>query len=51
LSNSLFSQEKISQVKLKALVGGKVILSAIDGFGVCAMGGKGYEGDMFLIFR
>ena len=50
LANSLFSQNS-SQLKLHASVGGNVLLSAMDGFGLCAMGGKGYEDDLFLIFR
>ncbi len=50
LANSLFAQNS-SQLKLHASVGGNVLLSAMDGFGLCAMGGKGYEKDMFLIFR
>jgi len=37
--------------KLTAQVGGRLIRTAKDGFGVCAMGGKGYEKDLFLIFR
>lgn len=36
---------------LKAEVGGRVVLNAKDGFGVCAHGGKGYENEVFLIFR
>ncbi len=51
LSNGLFSQKDNSTLKLNATVGGKLLLSAQDGFGVCAMGGKGYEKDVFLIFR
>ncbi len=51
LANKLFSSASGSKVTLNATVGGKVLLSAEDGFGVCAMGGKGYEGDVFLIFR
>lgn len=51
LSNSLFSQKDNTSVKLNATVGGKLLLSAQDGFGVCAMGGKGYEKDVFFIFR
>lgn len=36
---------------LNAEVGGRVILNATDGFGICAQGGKGYENEVFLIFR
>jgi len=36
---------------LKAEVGGRVVLNVKDGFGVCAYGGKGYEDEIFLIFR
>jgi len=37
--------------KLTAEVGGRLLRTTKDGFGVCAMGGKGYEKDCFLIFR
>ncbi len=36
---------------LKAEIGGRVVLNFKDGFGVCAHGGKGYEDEIFLIFR
>jgi len=49
LKNKLFASG--SQTTLTANVGGKFFLSAKDGFGVCAMGGGDYKGDMFLIFR
>jgi len=49
LKDALF--KKGSHSTLAASVGGKFFLSASDGFGVCVMGGKGYEGDVFLIFR
>jgi len=48
MSNRAFSSK--SQA-LTASVGGKFFLSAQDGFGVCAMGGKDYPGDLFLVFR
>lgn len=51
LANKIFSSDKGSKVTLNATVGGSFLLSAKDGFGVCAMGGKGYEGDLFIIFR
>ena len=51
LANKIFSSGSGAKVTLNATVGGKLLLSAKDGFGVCAMGGKGYEGDVFLIFR
>jgi len=35
---------------LKAEVGSRLI-NTRDGFGICAVGGKGYEKDMFLLFR
>jgi len=38
-------------VHLKAEVGGWLVLNYKDGFGVCAQGGKGYENEVFLIFR
>lgn len=51
LSKKIFSSSSGSKITLTATVGGKLLLSAKDGFGVCSMGGKGYEGDLFLIFR
>lgn len=51
LATPLFSQANSVPLTLTATVGGRVLLSARDGFGVCVMGGKGYEGDMFIIFR
>lgn len=48
MSNKAFSSQ--SQA-LTAHVGGKFFLSANDGFGVCAMGGKDNPGDLFIIFR
>lgn len=35
---------------LTAKVGFRLI-NTIDAFGLCAMGGKGYENDIFIIFR
>ncbi|KGJ96922.1 lipase family protein [Colwellia psychrerythraea] len=51
LANKIFSSITDSKVTLNATVGGKLLLSAKDGFGICSMGGKGYEDDLFLIFR
>jgi len=51
LSNDLFSQSKRSTHSLTAKVGGMLALSTRDGFGLCAMGGRGYENDAFIIFR
>jgi triacylglycerol lipase len=36
---------------LSAEVGGRVLKATKDGFGLCALGGGQYEGDLFLIFR
>ncbi|MGQ9425239.1 lipase family protein [Gilvimarinus sp. F26214L] len=38
-------------VHLKAEVGGRVLLNHKDGFGICAEGGDGHKGEVFLIFR
>lgn len=50
LKDKIFSQKNTAS-SLTATVGGNLLLSAMDGFGLCTMGGKGYEGDLFLIFR
>src|SRR5687768_12683674 len=39
-----------SSTQLKAEVGAR-LLSTKSGFGICVRGGKGYENDLFLIFR
>lgn len=46
-----FSADSSQKQHLEANVGGRLIRSAIDGFGVCAAGGTGYENDLFLMFR
>lgn len=46
-----FSSNKRAKRDLEANVGGRLIRSALDGFGVCAAGGPGYENDLFLMFR
>jgi len=51
LRNSLFSQRQTATHSLTAKVGGMLALSTRDGFGLCAMGGRGYENDAFIIFR
>ena len=51
LSNPLFSSNAQSQQTLNAAVGGRIIKSAIDGFGLAAMGGGQFQGDLFLVFR
>lgn len=48
LSNEMFSAKSHT---LQANVGGRFVLSATDGFGLCVMGGENYEKDAFLIFR
>ena len=50
LKDPIFSQEKNDSKHLKAKVGFRII-NANDGFGICARGGKGYENDLFIIFR
>lgn len=50
LSRPEFLQKDDSKLHLKAEVGSRLI-NTRDGFGVCAMGGKGYEKDLFIIFR
>ncbi len=50
LSNKIFAPDPKSKTMLKAEVGGRLI-TVTDGFAVCARGGKGYEHDLFLIFR
>ncbi len=50
LMNPVFTPDPKSKTMLKAEVGGRLI-TVTDGFAVCARGGKGYEHDLFLIFR
>ncbi|MDH5355670.1 MAG: lipase family protein [Gammaproteobacteria bacterium] len=51
LARPEFSSSKSDKKHLVAEVGGRLLRTAKDGFGVCALGGKGYEKDLFLIFR
>lgn len=50
LARTEFSPEKGTKHQLKATVGTRFI-KVEDAFGLCAMGGKGYEKDIFIIFR
>lgn len=50
LENPVFSQKRGDTKHLEAEVGLRII-NVKDGFGVCAKGGKGYENDLFLVFR
>lgn len=50
LARPEFSQKSSDRHHLKAEVGSRLI-NTLDGFGICAVGGKGYENDLFLIFR
>ena len=45
-----FSRSKSDKQSLTAEVG-SYLVNTKDGFGICAIGGKGYENDIFLIFR
>jgi triacylglycerol lipase len=45
-----FSNTDGNKIHLKAEVGSRLINSS-DSFGVCAVGGKGYENDIFIVFR
>lgn len=51
LKNEVFSNKKASKLSLIATVGGRILLKTKDAFGVCALGGKGFENDMFVILR
>jgi triacylglycerol lipase len=51
LSNPLFTGGANSRQVLKAELGGRLIRTATDGFGLAAMGGGQFQGDLFLIFR
>ncbi|WP_096084675.1 lipase family protein [Agaribacterium haliotis] len=50
LQHRVFSQQSRAKV-LKARTGGRVLLRARDAFGICAVGGGAYQGDLFLVFR
>lgn len=50
LNRPEFSQKSADAKHLKAEVGSRII-NTKDGFGMCVRGGKGYEKDLFLIFR
>ena len=50
LSRPEFSADPNHKHELKAQVGSRLI-QTLDAFGLCAMGGKGYENDIFIIFR
>lgn len=50
LSRPEFSSKSDKKQLLKAEVGSRLI-NTRDGFGVCAMGGKSYENELFLVFR
>lgn len=50
LTRPEFSQKLGNSLHLKAEVGSRLI-NTKDGFGMCVRGGKGYEKDLFLIFR
>lgn len=45
-----FSKKVDTTKTIKAKVGSRLI-NTEDGFGICALGGEGYEKDIFLIFR
>ena len=46
-----FSGDAANKQGLTARMGGALFCRKEDSFGICAMGGKGFENDMFLIFR
>ncbi len=50
LQRKEFSNKKFSNQKLHADTGGYLIKKQ-SAFGVCAMGGAGYENELFIIFR
>ena len=50
LTRSEFSKAADASQQLKATVGSRLI-KVEDAFGLCAMGGKGFEKDIFIIFR
>lgn len=50
LSRPEFSKKSSDKQHLKATVGSRLV-NTQDGFGICALGGKNYENDIFLVFR
>lgn len=50
LSRPEFANSSDAKHKLSAEVGSRFI-NTHDAFGLCALGGKGYENDIFIIFR
>lgn len=50
MAKKVFSSDSKNKISVKAEVGSRLI-NTKDGFGICARGGKGYEQDIFLIFR
>lgn len=51
LSRPEFSKDKSLKKTLVAEIGGQLLRTTKDGFGVCALGGKKYENELFIIFR
>ena len=51
LKNAVFTSKKSSKLSLTAVVGGRLLLKTKDAFGICALGGKGFEEDMFIVLR
>lgn len=51
LKNRLFSPDLRDQKLLLADVGGRIIRSAKDVFGLCVTGSGGFKNDVFLVFR
>lgn len=50
LKNPLFSQQLGSSQRINAEMGFRIV-NVKDGFGICARGGKGFEKDLFIMFR
>ena len=48
--HTMFSTKSADSKHLKAEVGSRLI-NAKDGFGMCVRGGKGFEKDLFMVFR
>ena len=51
LTLPVFSQKKNHKKQMEADVGGRLLKSASDMFGVCAVGSGAYANDIFLVFR